>query len=87
MRKLKLESLEVESFETASSPDRNRGTVEGHEDERTKTCPMESYCYSCYWTATCPSIEICADTEYLDCTYTYKMETCDTCSYSCGSVC
>ena len=30
MRKLKLESLEVASFETVSSPSETRGTVQGH---------------------------------------------------------
>jgi hypothetical protein len=53
MRKLKLESLQVESFETTTAAPRERGTVEAHG----KPHPIETY-----------SPERCGDTMYFDCT-------------------
>ena len=55
MRKLKLESLTVESFETASATPRARGTVEAH--GKPKPTTLQTY-----------NVDICGDTMYFDCT-------------------
>jgi len=90
MRKLKLESLQVESFETVAAQPEARGTVHGHRPN-TDGCPIGpgtgvSDCVICQpvsWNG-CESINICKDTEYLDCTYgcTYTRDgrnSCDIC--------
>ena len=65
MRKLRLDSLQVESFATTSGMERVRGTVEGHfmgaEDETIGT--TSSTVVS--WTLD----RNCTDTQYLDCTF------------------
>ncbi len=53
MRKLKLESLQVESFETTAIAPRERGTVGAHG----KPHPIDTY-----------SPDRCGDTMYFDCT-------------------
>jgi hypothetical protein len=76
MRKLKLESLHVESFETVSSMPGVRGTVQGHRPD-TDGCAITiqpgtgvSDCYICVPQSNgCESIQICKETEWLDCTY------------------
>ena len=77
MRKLKLESLQVESFETVAPLPEMRGTVQGHRPN-TDGCPLQpgtgvSDCVVCQpvsqWGCE-ESVHICADTEWLDCTYT-----------------
>lgn len=55
MRKLMLESLNVESFETAAVP-RSSGTVQAH------AAPTQNPCYTHEPT--------CGPTDGLDCTYT-----------------
>jgi hypothetical protein len=94
MRKLKLESLQVESFETTSSPHGNRGTVRGHADVPGTTTTIQpgtgvSDCAVCQWSQVgCyPSINICRDTEYLDCTFGCTRNTCDPRINSCGQYC
>jgi hypothetical protein len=59
MRKLKLESLQVESFETALAA-RERGTMHAHQQHHT----IETY-----------DIEECGDTRYFDCTYGCSINT------------
>ena len=58
MRKLKLESLQVESFETIRYAPRTRGTVDAHGDPRPTpgTGPIETY-----------NVDACGDTRYFDC--------------------
>lgn len=69
MRKLKLESLQVESFETTSAAARPRGTVEGHEDIDTG----RSYCAICQLSVDFPcepntyDVNACGETQYFDC--------------------
>lgn len=91
MRKLKLESLQVESFETTSSPYRNRGTVQGHADvpgTTTQRGTGVSDCIVCVPMSNgCESIQICKDTEYLDCTFGCTRNTCDPRINSCGQYC
>jgi hypothetical protein len=59
MRKLKLESLQVESFATAPAP-RERGTMHAHQQH----VPFETY-----------DIEVCGDTRYFDCTFGCTVDT------------
>jgi hypothetical protein len=62
MRKLKLESLHVESYETSSSAPRSVGTVQAHEAP----------------TQTCATYELGCGPSGLDCTYTCtKMVSCE----------
>ena len=58
MRKLKLESLQVESFETTGIATRMRGTVDAHCDPQPTppTISIETY-----------DVELCGDTQYFDC--------------------
>lgn len=63
MKKLKLESLEVTSFETTSDAARGRGTVVGHAP-RTRACPPETY-----------NVDLCGDTQYFDCTLGCSINT------------
>jgi hypothetical protein len=58
MRKLKLESLAVESFETVAGTPRLRGTVDAHGDAQPTppTTGLETY-----------DVEACGDTQYFDC--------------------
>jgi hypothetical protein len=53
MRKLKLESLQVESFDTTAIPSQDRGTVNANG----KPGPIQTY-----------NVDICGDTQYFDCT-------------------
>jgi len=81
MRKLKLEALEVESFETVAPLSETRGTVQGHRPN-TDGCPIVigpgtnvSECIVCVpptWDWRCQTIgpNYCPDTEWLDCTFT-----------------
>ena len=80
MRKLKLESLQVESFETTSTGRTSRGTIEGHDAVApdTKRCGGDtgpSYCHVCYETQEtfCEpetyDVVVCTDTNYFDCTF------------------
>lgn len=82
MRKLKLEALEVESFETMPAMQDTRGTVQGHRPN-TDGCPIVigpgtnrvSECIICIpptQDLRCQTIgpNFCPDTEWLDCTYT-----------------
>jgi hypothetical protein len=71
MRKLTLESLLVDSFETTASVPGTRGTVQGHAEAITGSrCPSYDPCASvnvvCH-----PQTEytVCRETEYMDCTY------------------
>jgi hypothetical protein len=62
MRKLKLESLNVDSFQTSAAALRSAGTVQAH-------APTYNPCYT--WEPTC------GPTDGLDCTYTCtKMDFC-----------
>jgi hypothetical protein len=65
MRKLKLESLTVESFETAASP-RQRGTVAAHVD-------IDADGLAAYPGTINP--DACGPTNYLDCTYGCSLNT------------
>lgn len=69
MRKLTLESLQVESFETTAPGQPARGTVQGHLDDNPGT--GATGCYACEATRNCESFDpaFCRDTEYLDCTF------------------
>jgi hypothetical protein len=89
MRKLKLESLQVESFET-TAPDRaSRGTVDGHVAPApdTKHCDDSgpSYCNVCYESqdTLCEpatyDVVVCTDTNYFDCTFGCTQQ--NTCGY------
>ena len=65
MRKLKLESLSVESFETLVPPSHGRGTVRGNDGD-------PSYPQLCVISGDldCTATpEACGDTAYLDCTF------------------
>jgi hypothetical protein len=63
MRKLKLDSLLVESFDTAAAPYPARGTVQARANTG------ESACY-CRISHNCQTYDydVCGDTNYLDCT-------------------
>jgi hypothetical protein len=65
MRKLKLESLQVESFNTTSIAPPERGTVQAHADSGQSVC----YCpFSRGRECKTYDYQVCGDTEYLDCT-------------------
>lgn len=76
MRKLKLESLQVESFETTSPDAHSRGTVRGHADVDTGGCggTGPSHCVICQHSVdyVCEpdtyDVKACGDTRYFDCT-------------------
>lgn len=65
MRKLKLESLNVESFDTLAPPSYPRGTVRGNDDDvsNRQLCQITGD-LDCTATP-----EACGDTAYLDCTF------------------
>src|ERR1044072_1711016 len=67
MRKLKLESLNVESFDTAAAPSFSRGTVQGNDQVGTgppcKLC-LVSEGFDCQT----EDPQACGPTNYLDCT-------------------
>ncbi|HEY0019588.1 MAG TPA: hypothetical protein VGC13_25015 [Longimicrobium sp.] len=69
MRKLKLESLDVESFETITPTPRSRGTVHGNVEFSPS---IETY-----------DIQECGDTRYFDCTYGCSVDT--GCAHVCGA--
>lgn len=60
MRKLKLDSLNVQSFETTPAATQKRGTMHAHQQH----VPFETY-----------DIEACGDTRYFDCTYGCSVNT------------
>lgn len=62
MRKLKLESLQVESFDTTSVAQHARGTVDAHSREKPTT--LQTY-----------DVEACGDTRYFDCTFGCSVNT------------
>lgn len=62
MRKLKLESLTVESFETASAASCSGGTLYAHQQQRPTT--LQTY-----------DVQECGDTRYFDCTFGCSMNT------------
>jgi len=68
MRKLKLESLNVESFDTTTAPSFSRGTVQGNDQAGTEP----SACRLCQITegfkCQTEDPEACGPTNYLDCT-------------------
>lgn len=77
MRKLTLESLQVESFETTADAPHLRGTVQGNADVApdTHACPIDtnpSACVVCYatddWNCTY-DVRECGETQYMDCTF------------------
>lgn len=63
MRKLKLESLTVESFDTAPAAARARGTVDGHA-RPPKPTTLQTY-----------NVDACGDTMYFDCTLGCSINT------------
>lgn len=65
MRKLSLDSLQVESFATSSTPVTGRGTVDGHAEadkpgvcRNTSLVPVPTY-----------DVNACGPTEFFDCTF------------------
>lgn len=66
MKKLKLEDLQVTSFETTSDAARARGTVLGAAQSNRPGCerPFETY-----------DIQACGDTQYMDCTFGCSINT------------
>lgn len=79
--KLRLDTLQVDTFQTAGSPDAARGTVQAH-----AITGFTSYCQCAYATnyGTCQAS--CADT----CggpTCDYPCQTADTCYLTCRDAC
>lgn len=83
IRKLKLESLTVESFQTTATAPQSGGTVRGNAQAGTEdTGP--SMCEVCQlsFDGRCQTDdpELCGDTNYLDCTYICSAyATCEAC--------
>ncbi|HYW11863.1 MAG TPA: hypothetical protein VE871_07885 [Longimicrobium sp.] len=76
MRKLKLESLQVESFETVTLAPRLRGTVDAHGDPQPTppTTGIETY-----------QVEACGETQYFDCSLGCpSIAPCDLTEIPCG---
>lgn len=71
MHKLKLESLQVQSFETTAAPHQARGTVQAHAKTEHWEC-VQSADSQCACTM---DLQACGDTNYLDCTYSACGET------------
>lgn len=74
MRKLKLESLTVESFQTSPVVTQARGTVAAHAKPQP---PLQTY-----------NVDVCGDTMYFDCTlgcsyHTYCAGPCGLSEYNC----
>ncbi len=73
MRKLKLESLQVESFETAPAS-RERGTMYAHQrpprPETYGACPDTEY-FDCTWSYSVIETNCCVWTEGVDCETLY----------------
>lgn len=69
MRKLKLESLNVESFVTSPVAAQARGTVDAHGKPQPTTLQTHS-------------VEVCGDTMYFDCTLGCSNNT--NCAGGCG---
>jgi hypothetical protein len=93
MRKLTLESLQVESFITTSNPHRMRGTVRANEQVPGTTVAGTgvSDCMVCQpWSADIGCVQTydvrgCGDTKYFDCTYGCTVNCSD--RNSCGDIC
>jgi hypothetical protein len=65
MRKLKLESLQVQSFDTTATAGPARGTVHAHADSGESVC----FCQLTEgWDCETWDYKACGDTQYLDCT-------------------
>ncbi len=62
MRKTKLESLAVESFQTTAAAQQARGTVDAHSREWPTTVQTHD-------------VEACGDTRYFDCTLGCSVHT------------
>jgi hypothetical protein len=95
MRKLRLESLQVESFVTTAGDGRERGTVDGHQAAPlTRGCPGTgvSDCVICQPLTVqvgCGPLTYdlrCGETQYMDCTYgcTFNCSGGRGCSYGSG---
>ena len=67
MRKLKLESLQVESFETTSAAARPRGTVEGHADTGLSYCALCQHSVHFVCEPDTYDVNACGETQYFDC--------------------
>ena len=65
MRKLKLDSLTVESFDTTDGAPPARGTVPAHAGSGESVCICQ---LSGNWRCQTDDYEVCGDTNYLDCT-------------------
>ncbi|HEY0019586.1 MAG TPA: pinensin family lanthipeptide [Longimicrobium sp.] len=95
MRKLKLEALQVESFETTSGAPRMRGTIQGNADATgTGTGTGVSVCAVCEpWSndrhcgPDTYNVHDCGETMYFDCTFGCTRNTCDPHVNSCGQYC
>ena len=75
MRKLKLEALTVESFETSDATPQARGTVDAHGKPKPPT--LQTY-----------DVQACGETQYFDCTLgcslnTYCVGACGVTEYNC----
>ncbi|HEX9939599.1 MAG TPA: hypothetical protein VGB15_20860 [Longimicrobium sp.] len=82
MHKLKLESLQVESFEIIPARSNSRGTVQGHD---AVSEGGESVCLcmgSDDWACDTQDYQACPDTQYLDCTFVCT--DFDSCMGTCG---
>lgn len=78
MRKLKLESLQVESFETTTAAAHVRGTVNAHGDVQPTppTISIETY-----------DVDICGETQYFDCSLGCpSIAPCQLTEYDCWAV-
>ena len=78
MRKLKLDSLQVDSFETTAAVPAPRGTVQAHARTNAPGCGgggdtgggLATFETECTLNA-----EVCGDTNYLECTYGCSLDT------------
>jgi hypothetical protein len=86
MRKLRLESLQVESFQTVAPLPEARGTVRGHRPNTDGCGSGASDCPVCVmpteWHCPATAPVQCPDTAWLDCTYgcTYTQDNANSCS-------
>jgi hypothetical protein len=85
MRKLKLESLQVESFDTTATAPRLRGTVAGHQDTDMSYCEIcqGSYDHPCGLETY--DVVVCGETRYFDCSLGCpSIAPCEFTEYTCA---
>lgn len=89
MKKLKLDDLAVESFDTTANAEAERGTVHGEQQCTCQTVCSCPGCPTCGWDSCMTNCNTCQESCYGSCIWSCE-ETCggrDTCWDSCNTAC